>query len=274
MRRRARAAFGKKDMPQRPALFAVAQTKEGRTFFRHRVREGKIRAETDQAHGFHRRALAGHLAPRQRQRRFRRFRFGGRCRQLRQGRTVLHIRRIKRQRRRQRIILELVNQADIQCLASTHASPLGDHRQGHFHADKTRQALGTARSRHDAEDHLRKAKLRLWGGDPPAAGKRQFQPAAKAGALDGRDDRDRRGFECSDDRRQVRLRHGQTEFTGVGAGRENVTGAGQDDPVHLAIASDGRQSGDKPGADVMVDGIDRRPVDLDDRGPSIPVMLY
>ncbi len=109
-------------------------------------------------------------------------------------------------------------------------------------------------------------------GNPPAAGKRQFQPAAKTGPPDCGDDRHRGRLECRHHHWQVGLGHRQVEFTGIGTGGEDLTGPGENDPFHPGIIGNGRQRRDQTGADVVIDGVDRRPVDLDNRRQPDPVM--
>ena len=129
-----------------------------------------------------------------------------------------------------------------------------------------------ARPRHNTEDDLGKSELRRRSGDAPAAGKRQFKTPAKTRPPDRGDHRHRCRLQRRHHRRQVGLDHRLAEFTGIGTRREDIAGTGKDDALDLIIAGNGRQRGDQPGPDVVIDGVDRRPVNLDDRRCPDPVM--
>ncbi len=80
----------------------------------------------------------------------------------------------------------------------------------HFHrggdARKSGQTLRSSRARNDAELHFGLADLRRRNGDAIVAGHREFQAAAKRGAVNRNDDRLSTVFDTQKKRQQFRRR--------------------------------------------------------------------
>ena len=145
-----------------------------------------------------------------------------------------------------------------------------DHLERLFRADQPRQALRAAGARQKAELDLGQADPRGRRGHPEMAGKRQLEPTAECGAVHRRDDRLRHCLDRGDDLAQPRSLRRLAELGDVGAGEEGAPGAGDDDRLDCRVVAGLAQRFGEPGAHFVLQRIDRRVVDGDDRDLAVP----
>ena len=145
---------------------------------------------------------------------------------------------------------DLVDQAHRLRLGGVEA-PAGQHQLHRpLLAEHPRQALGAAAAGDDPEVDLRLAELGRLGGDDHVAGQRQLAAAAERVAGDGGDQRRLDRGEAPPERRG-RVVEGLGEAAlahrlDVGAGGEDLVGAGDHDAAHLGVGVEPLQLGGEP----------------------------
>ena len=99
-------------------------------------------------------------------------------------------------------------------------------------------------------------------GDPVVAGQRQLEAAAHGHAVDGGDDRLRRGLHGLDDGVQRGLgRHlGRPELADVGAAGEALSGADEHDRHDAGIGGGAVEALDEPAPQLVAEAVDGRVV--------------
>jgi hypothetical protein len=133
-------------------------------------------------------------------------------------------------------------------------------------ADRAGQALGAAAAGDDPERDLRLAEARLLVGDDHVAGQRQLAAAAEGEAGDGGDQRRLSGGDALPEGHPGRVRCGVERALrhrpDVGAGGEDLLGAGDDDAADLGVGVEAGQLGEDLGPHLGREGIARlRPVE-------------
>ncbi len=134
---------------------------------------------------------------------------------------------------------DLVDQAQLQRGRGVEALA-GEHElHRSLLAEHPRQALGATAAGDDSEVDLRLAELGALGGDDHVAGERQLAAAAQRVAGDGGDHRRLdRGEAAPEGGGRVAQRLGEAALRhrlDVGAGGEDLLGAGDDDAAHLGV---------------------------------------
>ena len=148
-----------------------------------------------------------------------------------------------------------------------------DHLQRLLGADKARQALRAASTRQQAELHFGQADARFRRGNPIVAGERQLEAAAERGAVQCRDHRLRQRLDRGDDLAQARGLRRLAEFGDVGTGEKRAPRAGDHHRIDCIVIADPAQRLGEPGADLVLQRIDRRIVGGDDRDPAIAAKI-
>ena len=143
-----------------------------------------------------------------------------------------------------------------------------DHVERGLDAEHARQALRAAGARQQAELHFRQRDLRARRGDAVVAAERQLEPAAHADAVDRGDDRlgarsRARGSRCSRFGSASAL--GEPNSRDVGAARERLAGAGDDDRLDRRRRRGARRARRRcRDARRVAQAVDRRIVQRDD----------
>jgi hypothetical protein len=158
---------------------------------------------------------------------------------------------------------------------------VGAHLERQLAANQPRQALRTAGSRNDAEQHLGLPQPRVARRDPIVAGHRQLEPAAKRMTMNRRDQRLRRVLERQQDpvdpartlERRIAGLEG-VEGLDVGAGDEGRALADQDNRVHRRIRRRARHSIADRLADTGGERVHRRVVDREDGDPAPDLLVH
>ena len=153
-------------------------------------------------------------------------------------------------------------------LGRVRGDALTRHRQppGTARRDEAGCALRAAAAGEQAEVDLWESELRVAGGDPEVARKRDLETAAETEAVNGRDHRDRRLLDQVRDgldaARTVALPQSADEAADVGAGRERtLAAAAQDDCAN--VVAEVLERAPECLDDPCVDGVDRRVVEPD-----------
>jgi hypothetical protein len=150
-----------------------------------------------------------------------------------------------------------------------------DHVQRGFKAQHARQALRAARAWQQAQLDFGQRDLRAARRHPVVAAQRQLKAAAHAHAVDGRDNRLDRAFGDGDQGVQRRFGKGlgRIEFTDVGAAREHLAGARDDDRRDCRVGlglPDARNKGSAGGQAKAIDG---RVVQRDDGNAAVDLIV-
>ena len=148
-----------------------------------------------------------------------------------------------------------------------------DHPQRLFRADQPRQALGPAGAGQQAELDFGQADPRPRRGDPEMAGERQLEAAAQSRAVQRRDHRLCRRFDLADHLAEARGPRRLAEFVDVGAGEKGAPGAGDHHRLDGRVAAGLAQRLRKPGADLVLQRVDRRIVGDDNRNPAVAAKI-
>ena len=160
----------------------------------------------------------------------------------------------------------LVDHPERLCLGGRHHRAAHDHIERRRHADQTGQALRAARSRDDAERHLRQPDPGAGRREPHVTAERQLEAAPQRHAVDGGDDRLLGCFEGVDQRGQMRGPGGRglAEFADVGAGAEHLARPGDNDRAHRPVSGGRLERGLQAGPHGEPETVDRRIVERDD----------
>ena len=170
---------------------------------------------------------------------------------------------------------DLVDQPDLERLRRPHVPAGEDEVLGLGRADQPGEPLGAAGARDDPEQDLRLSDAGVVPGDAEVRGHREFQPAAERVAGDRGDDRLRDAGQLGEGvlepgRRGGHLagRHGR-HLLDVGAGREDLLAAVEDDGAHVVAAADLERSLAELVLQRPAQRVHRRAVQPDGRDPVL-----
>src|SRR5271166_4948543 len=105
------------------------------------------------------------------------------------------------------------------------------------------------------------------------AGERQLEPAAKRRAMQRGDHRLWHRLDRGDDLAEARRLRGLAEFGDVGAGKKGTAGASDDHRLDRRVVAGLTERLGEPGADLVLERVDRRVVDGDDRDLAIAAQI-
>ncbi|MCY1216180.1 hypothetical protein D9M72_280490 [compost metagenome] len=161
---------------------------------------------------------------------------------------------------------DLVEQLGAGELLGQHRGARHDHVGGGLQADHARQALRAAGAGQQAQLHFRQRDLGALGRHAVVAAQRQFQAATHGDRVHGGHHRLGRAFQHADHRVQRRLLHGlgRIEFTDVGAARESLASAGDDDGLDGGIVQRTGHAFDDAKTGAVTQAVDRGIVERDD----------
>ena len=144
-----------------------------------------------------------------------------------------------------------------------------DHPQRLLRSDEARQALRPAGPRQEAELDFGQADPRRRHGDAAMAGERHLEAAAQCRAVHRRDHRFRHRLDQGDDLAEAGRLRRLAEFGDVGAGEKGAPGAGDHHGVDRRVIARPAQRLDEACPHFVLQRIDRRIVDGDDRNPAL-----
>ncbi len=144
-----------------------------------------------------------------------------------------------------------------------------DHPQRRLRSDETRQALRPAGPGQEAKLDFGQADLRRRHGDAAMAGERHLEAAAQCRAVHCRDHRFRHRLDQGDDLAEAGRLRRLAEFGDVGAGEKGAPGAGDHHGVDRRVIAHPAQRLDEACPHFVLQRIDRRIVDGDDRNPAL-----
>ncbi len=158
---------------------------------------------------------------------------------------------------------DFLDQAVLERFAGADRIAADDHLDREFGTDRARQALRAAGARQQAEFHLGQAEFGVLGRDAEMTGERDFETAAKRGAVNGGNDRLRTVLHHGQHFMQARRLRRLAEFGDVGAGDEGAAGAGQHDRLHFGIGDRALHALQDTAADRGAQRVHGRTVDRD-----------
>jgi len=150
-----------------------------------------------------------------------------------------------------------------------------DHGERLFQPQHARQALGAAGARQQAQFNLGQRDFRSRQRHAVMATERQLQPAAHANGVDSGHDRLGRAF-CRGNKsvqRRLGQRLGGIEFADIGAARERLAGAGDDDGLDGDIGERAFDAGHGSGARGQPHAVDRRIVQSDNGNGAVNLVF-
>ncbi len=140
-----------------------------------------------------------------------------------------------------------------------------DHLERLLGANQARQALRAAGAGQQAELDLGQPDAGAGDGNPEMAGERQLEAAPQCRPVQCGDHRLRHSLDRSDDLAEPRRLRRLAELGDVGAGKEGASGAGDHHGLDRRIVAGLAQRFGEPGAHLVLERVDRRVVDRDDR---------
>ncbi|MNQ70654.1 hypothetical protein D3C85_852980 [compost metagenome] len=150
-----------------------------------------------------------------------------------------------------------------------------DHVQRMLQADHARQALRATGAGQQAQLHFRQRDLRALGGHAVVTAQGQFQPATHGHRVNRGHDRLGGCLHGADHRMQRRLLRGlrRVEFADVGAARESLAGAGDDDGLDGRIVQRTGQAFDDAQPGAVTQAVDGGIVERDDGNAVLNLIL-